>query len=795
MIIPASAVSVSDESDFSAAITNSESAITISADMTLTSTYTINYDVEIISDGATITWVGAANGTMFSVTSGATLTLENTTLDGNGAYMTLVNVNASTFVMNDGAVLQNVYSNSANNAVKSTNGAFIMNGGLITGVHLNCAVYSYGGTVTMRGDSSISANSSIGVDLYGAELVMTEQASISGNEAAYAGVGVLAAGASTVTMGLSEGDTPTISNNTATGASSYAGGIFLSTGCTLNMDYDAQITDNTSAYFCGGVGLAAATLNMAGNARISGNTAANTAGGGVFSQQSTVTMTDNATICDNIVSDDTGIGGGVYLKTSGDSLTMRGAASITGNQSGMGDGVYIGEGGVLNLSESITITDGLYFNRVDDVPVVADALGDSAVIQLEASDYVAQADVPLTVAVSGTGYAMQDGDYDAFLAPVAFGEGYYVYGNESNDEAILGLAAEHSITYLGLADGQSANNPATYYEHFGVESFNAPDPADHFIGWFDAEIGGTEVTSIPVTATTDYTLWARFESAGETPSETPSEIVSKSYGGSKATTDTTTQYTVYFDTQGGSPVAQQRVVENGLVQKPEDPTRAGYFFDGWYLDPCGMTGYDFDAPVTERLTLYAKWRIDIAAFTDIDAHWAYEDILSMLENGYMDGVTETQFEPDGLLNRAMMVTILYAMECQPEVSAYQNPFSDVEQGTWYTEAVTWAANYGIIEGYGAGVYGPMDALTREQMATILYRYAAYKGVSVTATGDLSRYSDAQSVSDWALPMVRWCVGSGWMHGRTATEFVPQGTATRAEIAKILHLFSVQIDTD
>ncbi|MCC8122762.1 MAG: S-layer homology domain-containing protein [Oscillospiraceae bacterium] len=776
--------------------------------MTLTSTYTINYDVEIISDGATITWDGAANGTMFSVTSGATLTLENTTLDGNGAYMTLVSVNASTFVMNDGAVLQNTFSNSANNAVKSTDGALVMNGGLITGVQLNCAVYSNGGTVTMGGTSAVSGNSSIGVELVGATLNMTGEAFISDNEAAYAGIGVMAASSSTVNMGLRDGDAPIITNNSSTAATGYAGGIFLSTGCTLNMDYDAQITDNTSAYFCGGVGLAAAALNMAGNARISGNTAANTAGGGVYSQQSTVTMTDNATICDNIVSDDTGIGGGIYLKTSGDSLTMRGAASITGNQSGMGDGVYIGEGGVLNLSESITITDGLYFNRVDDVPIVADAFGDSAVIQLEASDYVAQADVPLTVAVAGTGYTMQDSDYNALLAPLAFGEGYYVYGNESDDEAILGLAAEHSITYLGLADGQSANNPATYYEHFGIESFQAPDPADNFVGWFDAETEGNEVTSIPATATTDYTLWARFESAGEEPSESPSEApseapietqsgnVSKSYGGSKATTtDTTTKYTVSFDTQGGSQVAQQRVVENGLVQKPEDPARAGYFFDGWYLDACGMTGYDFDVPVTESMTLYAKWFIDTAAFTDIEDHWAYEDILFMLENGYMEGVTETQFEPDGLLNRAMMVKILYAMECRPEVSGYQNPFSDVEPGTWYTESVTWAASCGIVEGYGAGLYGPMDALTREQMATILYRYAAYKGVSVTVTGDISRYSDAQAVSDWALPMVRWCVGSELMYGRTADEFVPQGTATRAEIARILHLFLLQYGTD
>ena len=178
-------------------------------------------------------------------------------------------------------------------------------------------------------------------------------------------------------------------------------------------------------------------------------------------------------------------------------------------------------------------------------------------------------------------------------------------------------------------------------------------------------------------------------------------------------------------------------------------------------------------------------------FTDVTGHWALDSIRKVYDLGLMTGTKATRFSPDTALNRAMLVTILYRLEGSPAVSS-ASVYTDVATGAWYTDAVAWAAQHGITVGYGNGRFGPKDDITREQMAAILYRYAQYKTYDTTASADLRGYTDAGSISGWALEALQWANGAGLISGRTNTLLAPAGSTTRAETAVILVRFLEQI---
>ena len=177
-----------------------------------------------------------------------------------------------------------------------------------------------------------------------------------------------------------------------------------------------------------------------------------------------------------------------------------------------------------------------------------------------------------------------------------------------------------------------------------------------------------------------------------------------------------------------------------------------------------------------------------AGFTDFDPNaWYHESVDYAVANGLMKGMSPTTFEPNTATTRAMIVTMLWRLEGEPVVNA-ANPFDDVKDGAWYTDAIIWAADNGIVEGYGNGKFGPNDEITREQLATIMYRYAKYKGYDVSAAADLSGYTDADKIGSWALDAMKWANAEGLVKGRTPTTIVPQGKATRAETAAIFMRF-------
>lgn len=176
-------------------------------------------------------------------------------------------------------------------------------------------------------------------------------------------------------------------------------------------------------------------------------------------------------------------------------------------------------------------------------------------------------------------------------------------------------------------------------------------------------------------------------------------------------------------------------------------------------------------------------------FTDVaPGAWYYDAVSYVYANGLMDGTSATTFEPNANMTRAMLVTILWRMEGEPVVN-YIMPFTDVDGGAWYAEAVRWASSEGIVEGVSDTEFAPNEAVTREQFAAILYRYAQYDGMdAVTLEENLGGFTDADSISEYAVPALNWAVGEGIITGTTATTLEPQGTATRAQAAAMLMRF-------
>ena len=252
-------------------------------------------------------------------------------------------------------------------------------------------------------------------------------------------------------------------------------------------------------------------------------------------------------------------------------------------------------------------------------------------------------------------------------------------------------------------------------------------------------------------------------------------------------------YTLSFETGEGSKVDSVSKVSGTTVDLDDYvSTREGYEFTGWYND---RETTEKIGSVTLRgdKTVYAGWEKadgEEPSFDDVlPDNWAYEAVEYVNEKGLMSGVGGGSFSPGQPTTRGMLVTILYRMEGEPE---YENTgtirFTDVNDDAWYAKGVYWAAENGIVKGVGDGRYLPEDPVTREQMAAIFHRYAGYKGYDVTAQGDLSAFTDAASVGDWAREALIWAVDKELINGMGDGTVNPRGTATRAQTAAILMRF-------
>ena len=175
-------------------------------------------------------------------------------------------------------------------------------------------------------------------------------------------------------------------------------------------------------------------------------------------------------------------------------------------------------------------------------------------------------------------------------------------------------------------------------------------------------------------------------------------------------------------------------------------------------------------------------------FTDVRSNdWFYEDVEYVYNESIMNGTGSNKFSPNADLTRGMLVTILYRIENEP-TAGKADMFGDVSSSQWYTKAVAWAAENGIVNGYSNGNFGPNDPITREQLATILYRYTKFKGGNVeTSRNYLSKFTDGDTVSEYAVDAMNWAVACGLING-TGDKLMPTARASRAQVAAIIHRY-------
>ena len=200
---------------------------------------------------------------------------------------------------------------------------------------------------------------------------------------------------------------------------------------------------------------------------------------------------------------------------------------------------------------------------------------------------------------------------------------------------------------------------------------------------------------------------------------------------------------------------------------------------------------ELDGTVTAARYGQTANRIHTISYNDVTAgDWFARDVIYVTLTGLMNG-TGDGFSPNNNINRAQLVTVLYRMAGEPEVTG-ENPFTDVPDGQWYTDAVLWAAENGITEGTSETTFAPNSALSREDMATLLYRFADFETEEpIEITGDLSGYTDADLVADYAVNAMTWAVGEGVISGIGNNTLAPDNTASRAQMATVLTRYTAE----
>ena len=337
----------------------------------------------------------------------------------------------------------------------------------------------------------------------------------------------------------------------------------------------------------------------------------------------------------------------------------------------------------------------------------------------------------------------------------------------------------YSITY-DLDGGTASGNPDFYTVESSTITLNPPTRTGYtFIGWSGTDLSGSD--NLTVTIPTG-------------------SIGNRSYTAHWSLNT----YSITYDLDGGTAFGNpdSYTVESAAITLNE-PTKAGYVFTGWSgTDLVGEDNLTVTIPAgsigDRRYT--AHWEFDptiIAAlnptpnvdFLDVSrTDWFYYDVRYVCENGLMNGTSRNRFSPYGTATRGMLVTILYRMENEPRCFG-SAAFSDVKPGAYYEKAVVWASQNNIVSGYTDGTFRPDAPVTREQLASILYRYTRYRGQDVSAAGttSLTGYGDAQAVSNYALPAMRWACGMGILQGANG-KLNPNGLATRAQLAAMLHRY-------
>ena len=268
-----------------------------------------------------------------------------------------------------------------------------------------------------------------------------------------------------------------------------------------------------------------------------------------------------------------------------------------------------------------------------------------------------------------------------------------------------------------------------------------------------------------------------------------------SSGSSSGGSSTPMTYTITTTAgEGGSiDTAKTVIVNAGKSSKFNVKPDEGYTIEDVKVDGKSIgvvSSYEF-TKVSANHTISATFKkIDSGIaqnYTDVkEDGWYYKPVMMASSKGWFEGTSEATFSPNAPMTRGMIATVLWRIEGK-QIGGMQS-FSDVAKGKYYTDSVAWSAQRGIVKGYGNDLFGPNDNITREQLATMLYNFAVYKGYDIKASGDLSKFTDGKLTSDYAMKSMKWAVESGVVNGKGGNMLDPMGNATRAEVATMLMNF-------
>lgn len=363
---------------------------------------------------------------------------------------------------------------------------------------------------------------------------------------------------------------------------------------------------------------------------------------------------------------------------------------------------------------------------------------------------------------SSVNYVLYD-EYDSPIAP---------------DEALAGAEAQttYNVTVEVEGDYGTVSGDGTYVRGNFAQMVAFPQNGATFEGWYENGVLISDSETYRFAVTEDRNLSAKF----------CAPVV----------------YTLTVNADNGGSVVNAAIeVAAGTQVNVIAVADPGYVFDGWTAESGSFnnsnaedtwfTMPENDVCVTAHFkelenhdaSCPSKNYLDVPAPSD----WAHEGIDYVVAHGMFNGVGNNRFDPEGSMTRAMLVTVLWRYEGSP--TGYQNTFSDVnaKDGSWYIDAVAWAAAKGVVNGVGNGKFDPEDKITREQMTAVLFRYADKKGLDTSKRGDLNGFPDNGKVESWAKDAMQWAVAEGIINGSDG-KLLPQGDATRAQVATILMRF-------
>lgn len=505
------------------------------------------------------------------------------------------------------------------------------------------------------------------------------------------------------------------------------------------------------------------------------------------------------------------------------SLTLNGKASVDGSTKALllasdGGGTIIpiaisvagtseatvSENGVLNLvnGSSLTVADRATFTVAEDgiLEVHSTAKFDGKAT-VSGKIYVFEAEgrtnpisgASINLTSTGAVYAEKTELSGTTITPAHMADSSEEYTSTSSNVGEKSFAHQWTFSYkitLDPNDGTLADGISELWTGTDGKLTAMPDNPTRsgytFNGWYDAATGGNKVdTSTVFTGgTTIYAQWSKKSSGTVTP--TPPR-------------PTEEKHSITISTDGkGQVTGPASAAEDDKVTLTVKPNADKELYDLKVTDEDGKavtvtkvndTTYTFTMP-DGKVTIAATFGCDggdncpSKAFTDLgDKQWYHDSIDYAVENGLLEGTSPTTMEPNATLIRAQLAQILYNIEDKPAVTG-EIVFEDVPASEWFYSPVLWANQNEIINGTSATTFEPLEAITRQDLALMLYRYAGEPAV----TGDLDGFTDGDQVGDWAEEAMAWAVAEGIVQGDTPTTLNPTGTATRAEAAAMLQRF-------